>query len=74
MIIISISYEDKWVFKKHPKYIMTKCKKVINIKRGVVIKKTIKNGVIGWWISSEFIPQKKINENVELIKKEKIPF
>ncbi len=74
MVSITTTYEDKWVFKNNQNYIMTKCKKVINIHRSKIVKKTVKGGVIGWWIASDFIPQSEINVNVELIKKEKLPF
>lgn len=74
MITISITYKDKWRFKEYNEYIVTTCKNVINVKRGTIVKKTTKNGSIGWWISGKFIPQKKVNDHVELIKSEYIPF
>lgn len=74
MITISTTYKEKWVFKDNPKYIITECKKVINIQRGVIIKKTVKGSSIGWWIGSKFIDQKNINKEVRLIIKNKLPF
>lgn len=75
MNTISISYALKWRFKNNYNYQITPCKKIINIKRGNIIKCVINGGSVGWWIAGDFIPKSKINENVELIPiKEKLPF
>ena len=74
MITISTTYEDKWFFKDNSNYIITKCKKVINIKRMKVVKSTIKGGVVGWWIGGKFVPKSSINQYVVLIEKQNIPF
>ena len=74
MISITTNYREKWEFNDNPKYIITECKKVINIQRGVIIKKTLKGGVIGWWIGSKIIAQKNINNEVKIIIKNKCPF
>jgi len=74
MITISTTYKDKWVFKDNHDYIITTCKKVINVKRGTIVKKTTKNGSIGWWIAGNFIPQSKVNNYVELIQYDAVPF
>jgi hypothetical protein len=74
MITISTNYIEKFVFKDHPNYIITECKKVINTSRGTIVKKTVNGGSIGWWIASEFIPQSKVNTKVELIKTFNCPF
>lgn len=71
---IQFDYNLKWVFKEYPHYAITSCKKVINIHRGKIVKKVVNGGSIGWWVAGSFIPQSKINNFVELIKKEKLPF
>ena len=74
MVSITITYKDKWEFKDKPYYIVTECKKVINLRRGKIVKKTIKDGCKGWWIAKEFIRESQVNSRVQLIKKEKLPF
>lgn len=74
MITLSNTYKEKWVFKDHPEYIITECKKVINTHRGTIVKKTLKGCTVGWWIASKFVPQSKVNDNIQLIIKTEIPF
>ena len=73
-MILQFDYELKWVIKDHPEYAITTCKKVINTHRGTIVKKTLNGGSIGWWIAGKFIAQNKINNFVELIKNDKLPF
>lgn len=73
-ITISTNYTLKWVFKDHPYYAITSCKKVVNTHRGTIVKKVLNGGSVGWWIAGGFIAQKKVNDFVELIKSEKLPF
>lgn len=74
MISLSTNYELKWGFKDYPNYQITSCRQVINIKRGKIVKCTLNGGSIGWWIEGRFIVKSKVNELVELIKKEQTPF
>lgn len=73
-ITISTTYTLKWKFKDHPKYAITSCKKVINTHRGTIVKKVVNGGSIGWWIAGSFIPKSKVNDFVEKINKQNIPF
>lgn len=74
MVSITTTYKDKWEFKDNPHYIITECKKVINLKRGKIVKKTIKDGSKGWWIAKEFVKESQVNDKVRLILKTKLPF
>jgi len=74
MVSITTTYKDKWEFNDNPHYIVTECKKVINLKRGKIVKKTIKDGCKGWWIAKEFIKESQVNDKVRLIFKIKVPF
>lgn len=71
---IHFDYTLKWVFKNSPQYAISTCKKVINTDRGTIVKKTLNGGSIGWWIAGKFIPQSKVNNYVELIKYDSVPF
>ncbi len=74
MFAISTNYVLKWRFKDNHQYAITTCKKVINTHRGTIVKKTLNGGSIGWWIAGKFIPQSKVNNYVELIKYDSVPF
>lgn len=71
---ISIDYYLKWNLKGLPDYSVTKCGKLINTKKGIIVKKTLNGGNLGFWIKKEFYTLKKINEISELIKKTECPF
>jgi len=72
--IATINYRVYWRFKEHQEYKVTKCKKIINCKRGVLIKQSVKGGSIGYYISGRFIKRKDLNNHIEAIPKEKCPF
>lgn len=74
MVTISTNYTLKWIFIEHPNYAITTCKKIINVKKSIIIKKTVNGGSIGWWIGGKFIIHSKINSMVKLISKHKCPF
>jgi len=74
MNTISINYTLIWQFKESPIYQMTRCKKVININRGKIVKCVLNGGSVGGWIAGKFIPKSKINDKVDLIPKTKCPF
>lgn len=73
MNTISINYQLKWRIKDTPYYI-TICKKVVNNKTGRFKKKSVNNGVIGYWIGRKFVGLKQLNLMCEVIKKDKCPF
>ena len=73
---LSVTYQAKWRLKGHPQYFWTSCKKLINIKRGTEIKKTLHGLTPGYWISKKFIKLEDLIalKLVELIPEEKLPF
>ena len=71
---IQFDYTLKWIFKDHPNYAITSCKKVVNTHRGTIVKKVVNGGSIGWWIAGDFIPQSKVNDCVNIIPKNLCPF
>jgi len=74
MNTISINYSLIWQFKNNPKYKFTRCKKCFNTNRGKEVKMVLNGGSIGFWIASKFYPLSKINQHLEKIKYEKLPF
>lgn len=74
MQTISIIYSLKWQVKFAPHYQFTSCKKLINVKRGRVVKKVLNGSSIGYWIESKFYALSKLRTEIELIKNEKLPF
>lgn len=75
MQTISINYTLVWRFKNKPHIQVTRCKKVFNLKTGKMLKQTINGGSIGYWLDAKtFIPTSKINQQLELIKKQNCPF
>ncbi len=71
---ISITYSLIWQFKSHPHYQFTKCRKCFNVMRGTQVKSVLNGGSVGFWIAGNFYPKSKLNQNLELINKEKLPF
>lgn len=71
---LSISYSLKWVVKDNDNYCMTPCRKLVNIKRGRIVKCVLNGGSIGWWVGGNFVAKSKMNSKLELIKENKTPF
>jgi hypothetical protein len=72
--IVSVNYKVYWRFKEQPHYKVTKCKKIINCQRGIILKQSIKGGRIGYYISGKFIKKKELNNHLEKITKDICPF
>lgn len=68
------SYKAKWRLKDNPIYVWTECKKLINIKTGREVKKTIKGIKAGYWISRKFIPFFELRNLIEVIPIIEVPF
>lgn len=73
-MIVHVNYLVKWQFKEFPNYKISTCKKIINCKRGKIIKCTKNGGSIGYFISGKFYKKSDINNHIELIPKSKYPF
>lgn len=70
MYRISINYALKWQYSKLPNYQWTSCGKLINIKTGRLIKKTVHGSVAGYYIASKFVPLHQLRK--ELVKIDQI--
>jgi len=68
------SYKSKWRHKVFHDYVWTECKKLINLKTGKEIKKTIKGGKAGYYINRDFVDLDTLRQQLELISKEFCPF
>jgi hypothetical protein len=68
------SYKSKWRHKVLHHYVWTECKKLINLKTGKEIKKTINGGKAGYYINRNFVSIEKLKSEIELIQKEFCPF
>jgi len=73
-MIVNVKYTVFWEFKNESHYKVTKCKKIINCLKGTIIKQTIRGGSCGYWISNKFIKRTQLNQHLQVIKKEHIPF
>lgn len=74
-MIIEIKLKAKWQFKEYNYYKITNCKKIVNTKRGKIIKCVKVGGSIGYYINSVFYKKSDINKYIELIpKKSNCPF
>lgn len=74
MTTISINYSAKWQIKDHPNYIITSCGKVINKKRGTVIKRVVKGYSVGYYIAGKFITLDKLRKQLVKIEDVYCPF
>ena len=74
MITISANYDLKWVVKNAPEYQFTSCKKLVNVKRGTIVRKVLNGGSIGYCLRGKFVSLKALKSQIELIKKDKLPF
>ena len=64
----------KWRLKTNHDYVWTTCKKLVNIRTGREIKKTIKGLTAGYWIGKRFIKLDTLRSEIELIEDEHCPF
>ena len=71
---ITVTYTAKWRLKSNHYYVFTTCKKLVNVRTGREIKKTIKGLTPGYWIGKDFIKLTDLRSSIELITKDKCPF
>jgi hypothetical protein len=71
---VTVLFTVKWRFKEYPHYKITTCKKIINCQTSKIIKCTKNGGSIGYYISSKFFKKSDINNHIELIPINKLPF
>ena len=71
---ITVTYMAKWRLKTNHDYVWTTCKKLVNIRTGREIKKTIKGLTAGYWIGKRFIKLDTLRSEIELIEDEHCPF
>ena len=74
MNTISINYQLKWQLKSTTHYKWSTCGQLFNCRTKKIIKKTINNGSIGYWINHKFYTLDKLRFNIELIPKQICPF
>lgn len=74
MEIIKVKYKVFWQIIGNEVYKVTKCKKIINSKKGTVLSQRIKGGSVGWWVGKKFIKRKEINNYLEAIPKKENAF
>ena len=71
---IKVNYVVKWRLKTNHNYVWTTCKRLINLKTGREIRRTIKGLTAGYWVGKNFIKFDILRTQIELIPKEKLPF
>ena len=71
---ISNTYECVWQIKEAKQYKITRCRKIINTHRGKEIRRVLNGRSIGYWISGKFIPISEINNHIEKIPINTLPF
>lgn len=72
---VTVNFKVYWQFKNNTHYKVTKCKKIINCKTGIILKQSVKGGSVGYYIDKQFIKRKDLNDHLELIPKKVIlPF
>ena len=75
MSSISINYDLKWRYKYAHNYQWTSCGKLINVKTGRKLKKTVNGRSVGYWIKGKFLTLNKLRKDLEVIPKvEYCPF
>ena len=62
---VILTFDTYWQFKDYPHIRLTKCKKLIDIKRG----KLLKYGVRGFFIDGKYYKRKDINAMIEPLPK-----
>lgn len=73
-MIVDVQFKVFWQFKENNNFKVTKCKKIINCQKGILLKQKIRGGSVGYWIDNNFIKRKDLNNHLEIIPKEKYPF
>lgn len=73
-MIIQVTYIAKWEHKVFNWYKWTECKKLINCKTGKEINKTMKGTNAGYYINRTFVSLAEIKNQIQVIKKENLPF
>ena len=64
---VNVGYVAKWQHKEFSYYIWTECKKLINLKSGKEVKKTLKGLQAGYWINRRFTPLHSLKSQIEII-------
>lgn len=71
---LSVTYKIKWRLKDNPNYYWTECKKLVNVRRGREVKRTLHGLTPGYWIGRKFISLDTLKTQIELIPKNNLPF
>jgi len=74
MSVITISYQEKWRHKLYPHYLFDDKGRCLNSKRGKLLKRTVKNGMLGYCICGKFIQLSELRKHLEKIPQQKCPF
>lgn len=69
-INVNLTIKCYWQFKEFPEYKISRCKKVINSKKGKILKYHNR----GFFINGKYIKRNEINKLVEPIKITTCPF
>jgi len=67
-------YAIEWIIVGYAQYRVTSCGKVINIRTGRILKRTINNRSVGYWIGKKFYSLKSLRVKLQRISKETFPF
>lgn len=71
METVNVQFKVYWRFKDYPYLKVTKCKKIINCRSGMILKQHSR----GFFIVDRYIKRKDLNKHIEKIpKKEWLPF
>lgn len=62
---VTLTFKVYWQFKDYPHLKVTKCKKIIDTKRGVLLK----YGVRGFYINGSYYKRCEINDMLEPVKR-----
>ena len=73
-ITYTVEIQIKWKIKGFDSYGFGTDEKLYNLKTSREIKKTYKDGCIGYWISHKFISLSKLRTLLFIPKKECLPF
>jgi len=69
-LLVNVSFKCFWQFRDQPHYKVTKCKKIINIKTG----KLLKYHVRGFFINGKYLKRNELNQYLEPIPDGECPF
>lgn len=70
METVTLTFTALWQFKDQPHIKVTKCKKIIDVKKGKELKYTTR----GFYINGKYVKRKDINSMIEKIKVIDCPF